>query len=326
MTKTSTSLAALALALCSGTACAADLSAAKAPPPPPPVSWTGFYVGVNAGAQIEGTGSIAAPAADLFDDAAGGSSLKTPTSFGVATAASVAPLSAVLSSPTFGFIGGGQVGFNWKLGPSDGFVSSDPFYGSRPNYLLSNIVLGVEADIQGSLLSSNGSSIAGAANEATTNAVVATAAAYAKGADYLGTLRARAGVLATPTLLAYLTGGLAYGEVSFTNTLATISTSPIYGPSAVSARYSDLRAGWTIGGGFEWKFWDHWSAKLEYLYYDLGTAYAPAALAGSDRVNGAPLYAVAVNSSTKFDGHIVRAGLNYNFTALSPPPVVAAKF
>ena len=54
-------LAAAVLALASGPALAADLPSRKAPPPvayvaPPPVfTWTGFYVGLNAGAAIDNT-------------------------------------------------------------------------------------------------------------------------------------------------------------------------------------------------------------------------------------------------------------------------------
>ena len=50
--KTAISAAALALALSAGAAMAADLPSIKGPPPvyaPPPPTWTGFYVGVNAG-------------------------------------------------------------------------------------------------------------------------------------------------------------------------------------------------------------------------------------------------------------------------------------
>jgi len=35
---------------------------------------------------------------------------------------------------------------------------------------------------------------------------------------------------------------------------------------------SEARNGWTIGGGVEWAFWQNWSAKVEYAYYDFGTA------------------------------------------------------
>jgi outer membrane immunogenic protein len=34
---------------------------------------------------------------------------------------------------------------------------------------------------------------------------------------------------------------------------------------------SETRTGWTVGGGIEWAFWENWSAKLEYDFYDFGT-------------------------------------------------------
>ncbi len=34
---------------------------------------------------------------------------------------------------------------------------------------------------------------------------------------------------------------------------------------------SETRFGWTIGAGIEWAFWQNWSAKVEYAYYDFGT-------------------------------------------------------
>jgi outer membrane immunogenic protein len=34
---------------------------------------------------------------------------------------------------------------------------------------------------------------------------------------------------------------------------------------------SETRSGWTVGGGVEWAFWNNWSAKAEYAFYDFGT-------------------------------------------------------
>ena len=84
----------------------------------------------------------------------------------------------------------------------------------------------------------------------------------------------------------YGTGGFAYGGVSggFSNS-------------------SNTRTGWTAGGGVEWLFIPNWSAKVEYLYYDLGSK--------NYSVIGGTL--PAVSAKAKMDGSIVRAGLNYKF-------------
>ena len=50
-------------------------------------------------------------------------------------------------------------------------------------------------------------------------------------------------------------------------------------------------------------FAPHWSAKLEYLHYDLGTSigYTPTLIGG------------AINVRTLERGDMVRAGINYRF-------------
>jgi outer membrane immunogenic protein len=76
-------------------------------------------------------------------------------------------------------------------------------------------------------------------------------------------------------------------------------------PAAVCAEAT--RAGWTGGVGVETMFWRNWSAKLEYIHYDLGNrvVFNPGsgALAVLDR------------------GDIVRAGINYHFDFLSLLPL-----
>ena len=46
-------------------------------------------------------------------------------------------------------------------------------------------------------------------------------------------------------------------------------------------RQTDTRFGWTAGGGLEYAFMGAWSAKVEYLYVDLGKASCNAASCGS---------------------------------------------
>ena len=76
---------------------------------------------------------------------------------------------------------------------------------------------------------------------------------------------------------------------------------------------SETKAGWTFGGGTEVALDARWSARLEYLYIDAGksrrtfTALIPAA----------PLATIESDYNNRF--HVIRAGLNYSFSA----PVVA---
>jgi len=85
-----------------------------------------------------------------------------------------------------GFIGGGQIGYNWQAGPS--------------------WVWGIEADFQGTTV--NGG--AGAVSLSKPFGSITTVYKYEL--DDLGTVRARLGWLSSPNLLWYGTGGLAYGQ------------------------------------------------------------------------------------------------------------------
>jgi outer membrane immunogenic protein len=262
---------ATALATIAGSAFAADLPSRKAPaympPPPPPPLWTGFYVGLNAGYTF------------------GDSNSTTIGSFPLVAGFEPAAASAggiFGGGNRDGFIGGGQIGYNWQFGPQ--------------------FLAGIEADIQG-VASGNG---------ATQFSNGFTAFSITNRLDYLGTVRGRLGWLFTPTLLLYGTGGLAYGGVSSTMALWQPALGGIGGST-----FADTRVGWTAGGGVEWMFWPNWSAKVEYLYYDLGSVAATGV-----STNAAAVTYMASQTSSRYNGHVVRAGLNYHFN-WGAAPVVA---
>jgi outer membrane immunogenic protein len=150
--------------------------------------------------------------------------------------------------------------------------------------------------------------------------------------DYLGTVRGRLGWLFTPTLLVYGTGGFAYGGLTL-NSMSLVYNDPYSGlltgtgashltPAIGGVNFSNTQTGWTAGGGLEWMFMPNWSAKVEYLYYDLGTVTQNYALATTDNVTG--LSAVfGGQARARVNGNIVRAGLNYHFNWGAPAPIVA---
>lgn len=118
----------------------------------------------------------------------------------------------------------------------------------------------------------------------------------------MGTVRGRVGFTPVDRLLLYVTGGLAYGEVK-TSSLTFFSASPMYQYAKGSSTW---RAGWTAGVGGEWAFAADWSAKLEYLHYDLGSQDLIALPLAAN-----PPWAVTNHWTTQ--GDIVRAGINYKF-------------
>jgi outer membrane immunogenic protein len=121
--------------------------------------------------------------------------------------------------------------------------------------------------------------------------------------DDLGTVRGRVGY--TPNSanwLIYATAGYAGGEIHGWD-----STTPASGNA--------FRSGWTAGGGIEYDFNPNWSAKLEYLYVNLG--------------NGVLFNVVpGVPESVSFNTNIIRVGLTYKFGAADPyksPPLLTKR-
>jgi opacity protein-like surface antigen len=144
-----------------------------------------------------------------------------------------------------GFIGGGQIGYNWQIDPS--------------------WVWGVEADFQGTTV--NGS--AGSVSLIGANTITTL---YKYELDDLGTVRARFGWLSSPNLLWYDTAGLAYGQTKF-STAAQCATCgpPFQSENTTSLASTHTSVGWTAGAGVEWKLTPVWSVKAEYLYAELGS-------------------------------------------------------
>lgn len=166
------------------------------------------------------------------------------------------------------------------------------------NYQTGSIVLGAETDLSYTSLRDTSSVVLGA---------FATTTRYSQEMEAFGTVRGRLGYAIGPTLL-YATGGLAYGYVK---TAADIFPGPLgLGGAVLVGRQDEWRAGWTVGAGVEHMISQNWSIKAEYLYYDLGTSALTAVT-----VAGIP----ATESGTfRHDntGHIIRAGINYQFDSL----------
>jgi outer membrane immunogenic protein len=103
--------------------------------------------------------------------------------------------------------------------------------------------------------------------------------------DWFGTTRGRIGY-AFGRWLPYVTGGAAYGDIKALQSNGTSTT---------------VKFGWTAGGGLEYSIDRNWSAKVEYLHLDLGTADFFSA------ANGATTLSVPAKDD------LVRAGVNYHW-------------
>jgi outer membrane immunogenic protein len=90
-----------------------------------------------------------------------------------------------------------------------------------------------------------------------------------------------------------------------------------------TASLSTNRTGWTVGGGMETKLLGGWSAKLEYLYVDLGNinnAYG-IALNPAFFINPATAGTAGAFHTAHLTDNIVRVGLNYQFGSYAAPAV-----
>jgi outer membrane immunogenic protein len=239
-------------------------------PAAPTYSWEGLYVGGNVGwLGIEGVGLSGTPADN-----------DTLAFFGPCSAASACPL-GIGSANANSVSGGGQFGFNWQI---------------------RNWVVGLEADAQKSsanATSSVSANVPAFAPYSATQSIKETA---------FGTVRARAGILVTPTFLAYVTGGFAWASTnqSFTAGFASLSQTAwgTAGPGAV---------GGTVGAGVEWALSDKWSVAGEYLYMRLGAnslVLQTAPLGDGCTPGGAPSCQFNVSQSA-FTNNVVRLKINY---------------
>jgi outer membrane immunogenic protein len=280
--------AVLAVVATAGTALAADL-AVKAPvyKAPPPVvemwSWSGFYIGLNGGYSWGRSRTDVA----FFNSVLGIPIVPGP---GSVTSADIK-----LNGGVFG----GQAGYNWQAG---------------------SFVAGIETDIQwsGQKGSFNFSCAADPLRAGANNSCVpATDIPRATGSTlsleqkllWFGTLRGRLGGLVAPSVLLYVTGGLAYGEIKTDATLSGFNANAALVSTALSN--SVTKAGWTIGAGLEGRIAGNWTGKIEYLYMDLGTV--------SGTVFNTPAVMVGATYSSRITDNIIRVGVNYHFDS----PVVA---
>jgi len=181
-----------------------------------------------------------------------------------------------VSSERDGFIGGAQIGFNYQFGM---------------------FVAGIEADISYTDLSETQTYFS---PRDFGRAVAGTPSTFSQDLEYLGTVRARLGV-AFDRALVYVTGGFAYGDVSYRADFLTAG-----GALQFAGRSSDIEVGYALGAGVEYAFTNNLTLKAEYLYYDLGSKNVT--------VNSIPGVGTgSYISRFETEGHIARVGLNYKF-------------
>ncbi|MDR3463042.1 MAG: porin family protein [Beijerinckiaceae bacterium] len=168
------------------------------------------------------------------------------------------------SSSTSGVIGGAHIGYNYQL-PS-------------------NIVIGVEGDVDGS-------------SARATTFYPATTASFRD--EVQGSVRGRVGY-AVDRALFYATGGAAFGG---------LRNNYYSGPFEDSMTHT--RVGYTVGGGVEYAIDPHWSVRAEYRYTDFG------------HYNDFAATTLGTNITKHDTENRVQLGFSYKFDTFGPTPVVA---
>jgi outer membrane immunogenic protein len=139
-------------------------------------------------------------------------------------------------------------------------------------------------------------------------------------------LRLRAGVLVTPWTLVYGTGGAAVGDISGSFAYAAHENPafflgaclPTHCASVTGGQsWSDVRTGWTAGGGIEYLVLPNVTLRVEYRYTDFGFYQKYVPLSTHNCVFVGATGCTAPTSNAVIDLHptfnAVRAGVAFNF-------------
>ena len=153
------------------------------------------------------------------------------------------------------------------------------------------LVLGAEADIEATGLKGS-----------LTDALAGASASAETKINWQGSLRARAGISPTISSLLYITGGLAFAQVDDKYSL-TFSSGNSFGVPAgtFGESFSDIRWGYTVGGGLEQVLTPHLATRIEYRFTDFGTYHNSSALVPGGAID------------QKLQEHAVRVGLSNYF-------------
>jgi outer membrane immunogenic protein len=214
-----------------------------------------------------------------------------------------APVAYIPAAPPVYNWGGIYVGINggwgfgnakWTVGPLFAFPAGTSHSVSDnggvvggtlgANYQTGGLVIGVEGDWDYSGI-----------NTGTTQTICNVSGSCQTGNNWLFTARGRIGYAADRVLF-FATAGGAFGSIK--TTFSGIDN-------------TSTQAGWTAGAGIEAAFADNWTAKIEYLYVDLGTWNGTCTTAACLAASPSGTAPVAFN--VNLTESLVRAGVNYKF-------------
>ncbi len=199
-----------------------------------------------------------------------------------------------------------------------------PFVGYRVQF--GNWVVGIEGDAsykkaENSLFQSSSTALvvsSGGTGAFTSNFLRTDqfSGSVKQGWDY--SIRGRLGTLITPWSLLYLTGGVAFGEISGTfaytgtlyNCFASSGCTSAVGTASTAVSWNDTRVGGTVGAGWETEIAPGWKARAEYRYTDFGSYTKTFNLSTACSSCAAPSSSVSIDLKESF--HTFRIGLGFD--------------
>jgi outer membrane immunogenic protein len=232
------------IGMIAGPAFAADMPVKALPPPPVVPTWTGFYLGAEVGDEWSH--------ADWNPTCI---QIGGPITCGTTTNAALFP-GAPDSAATF-------TATNVRYGIYSGWMFQ----------AYERWGFGAESDYAFHSATGSVNGIVGCVTAACTGGFATPpfsgdSTTLKLGDDYA--VRLRAGFLVIPQLQLYVAGGPAAQHVSATLTCSATGAAGCAGPTVTSFNETWL-VGYTIGGGLEWKVWDHLLLRAEYRFNDYGT-------------------------------------------------------
>ena len=284
-------MSAIALGAMAVAASAADMPArgsavAPAPYVAPVFTWTGFYLGVNAGAAWHGLDNC--PTAHTFDG-----TLVGPVITGYAPAC---------TSDDTSFTGGVQAGFNWQMGA---------------------VVFGLEGDVN--WVGNDSRHGYAAYKYKPFSADYYYTLDGNPQSNLLAGMRGRLGWSFDRALL-YITGGAAFRNSGSNDVVYAYSAASGGTLLATYTGNTDRsNVGWSLGGGLEWAFTNNVSLRVEYLHSQFnrnnGIYTTPQTTPATDYYKVA-----FRNDSSRDSIDVVRFGVNYRFSGPAAPAPVLARY
>jgi outer membrane immunogenic protein len=245
-----------------------------------PFNWTGFYIGVHAGATFNDSQSrMGVPCPPVGSPPAYICNAALPLNGPVVAAAGTGRFSDER------FTGGGTAGYNWLIGMLLVGVETD--FGA--------FGLNGNRDVRSFFVQSMGCGCAPTVGDGFNVSTTVNA-------DWLYTLRGRIGVPVNNWLF-FATGGLAISDVKISSAFTDVNGANATGSSSVT------KTGYTVGGGAEWMVTNRWTVKVEYLYVNLGTLNTNMVI----RHPTIAAYSHAISTAVDVAAHIARVGINFGF-------------